>query len=119
MALVYLFGSADAELVGVASTAGNVPVHQVCQNNLSLLELCGISGVPVSKGSENPLRAPLRTAEDTHGPEGLGYARLLAPTTDLTAHDAAEAWVLAAHAHPGELIGVATGPLTNLALALR
>ena len=25
----------------------------------------------------------------------------------------------AAHAHPGELIGVATGPLTNLALALR
>ena len=30
-----------------------------------------------------------------------------------------EAWIQAAHAHPGELIGVATGPLTNLALALR
>ena len=43
------------------------------------------------------------------------------PSTDrqLTAHDAAQAWVRAAHAHPGELIGVATGPLTNLALALR
>ncbi|WP_372510496.1 nucleoside hydrolase [Mycolicibacterium pyrenivorans] len=119
MALVFLFGSADAELVGIASTAGNVPVHQVCQNNLGLLELCGITGVPVSRGSANPLRAQLRTAEDTHGPEGLGYARLPAPTTDLTAYDAAEAWVRAAHAHPGELIGVATGPLTNLALALR
>lgn len=119
MALVFLFGSADAELVGIASTAGNVPVHQVCQNNLGLLELCGITGVPVSRGSVNPLRAPLRTAEDTHGPEGLGYARLPAPATDLTAYDAAEAWVRAAHAHPGELIGVATGPLTNLALALR
>jgi purine nucleosidase len=119
MALVYLFASDDAEVVGIASTAGNVPVQQVCHNNLALLDLCRITGVPVSKGSEQPLSTPLRTAEDTHGPEGLGYARL--PTTDraLTAHDAAEAWVVAAQAYPGELIGVATGPLTNLALALR
>lgn len=119
MALVYLLGSAETELVGIASTAGNVPVHQVCRNNLALLELCGTTGVPVSMGSHSPLSAPLRTAEDTHGPEGLGYARLCAPTTNLTAYDAAEAWVRSAHAHPGELIGVVTGPLTNLALALR
>jgi purine nucleosidase len=119
MALVYLLGSAETELVGIASTAGNVPVHQVCQNNLALLELCEATGVPVSRGSENPLHAPLRTAEDTHGPQGLGYARLPAPTTEVTAYDAAEAWVRAARAHPGELIGVVTGPLTNLALALR
>ena len=36
--------------------------------------------VPVSKGSEQPINTPLRTAEDTHGPEGMGYARL--PSTD-------------------------------------
>lgn len=119
MALVYLLGSAEAELVGIASTAGNVPVQQVCQNNLALLELCRATAVPVSMGSQHPLHAPLRTAEDTHGPQGLGYARLPTPTTDLTNHTAAEAWVHAAHAHPGELIGVVTGPLTNLALALR
>src|ERR1700754_1853126 len=119
MALVYLFGSDDAELVGIASTAGNVPVQQVCQNNLGLLELCRIEGIPVSKGSEQPVSSPLRTAEDTHGPQGLGYATL--PSTDrrLTAHDAAQAWITAARAHPGALIAVATGPLTNLALALR
>jgi purine nucleosidase len=119
MAVVFLLASADAELVGIASTAGNVPVQEVCQNNLRLLELCRASDIPVSKGSENPLSTPLRTAEDTHGPEGLGYAQL--PSTDrrCTAHDAAEAWVRAAHAFPGELIAVATGPLTNLALALR
>ena len=119
MALVYLFGSPEAELVGIASTAGNVGVHQVCENNLGLLELCGIKDVPVSRGSESPLVAPLRTAEDTHGPQGLGYARLPATTAQLTEHDAAEAWVRAARAHPGELVGVATGPLTNLALAVR
>ncbi|MGE2692182.1 nucleoside hydrolase [Mycolicibacterium pulveris] len=118
MALVYLFASEDADVVGIASTAGNVPVQQVCHNNLALLELCGVD-VPVSKGSENPVTAPLRTAEDTHGPEGMGYARLPATDRTLTDYDAADAWVRAAHAYPGELIGVATGPLTNLALALR
>lgn len=119
MALVYLFGSPEADLVGIASTAGNVGVHDVCRNNLALLELCGITGVPVSRGSETPLVAPLRTAEDTHGPQGLGYARLPTPTAALTDYDAAQAWVRAARAHPGELVGIATGPLTNLALALR
>jgi purine nucleosidase len=119
MALVYLMASADAELVGIASTAGNVPVQQVCRNNLGLLQLCGFTGVPVSKGSEQPVSTPLRTAEDTHGPEGLGYAQLPATDLVLTTHDAAQAWVRAAHAYPGELIGLVSGPLTNLALALR
>src|SRR6478672_9059391 len=89
VALAYLFGSPDAELVGIASTAGNVAVQQVCQNNLGLLELCAVGDIPVSKGSEQPVSSPLRTAEDTHGPQGLGYATL--PSTDrrLTSHDPA------------------------------
>ncbi len=119
MALVYLLASPDAELVGIASTGGNVPVQQVCRNNLGLLELCGATGIPVSKGAEQPVSTPLRTAEDTHGPAGLGYAELPDRFRELTAHDAAEAWVRAAHAYPGELIGLVTGPMTNLALALR
>lgn len=119
MALAYLFASDDADVVGIASTAGNVPVQQVCQNNLGLLELCRVTGVPVSKGTEQPISTPLRTAEDTHGPEGLGYALLPSSERSLTDYDASEAWVLAARAYPGELVGVATGPLTNLALALR
>jgi len=119
MALAYLLASEDAELVGLASTAGNVPVDQVCINNLGLLELCGRPDIPVSKGSARPLTAPLRTAEDTHGPTGLGYASLTDGGRELTEYDAAEAWVLAAHDQPGELIGLVTGPLTNLALAMR
>jgi purine nucleosidase len=119
MALAYLLASADAELVGIASTAGNVPVDQVCLNNLDLLALCGAQGIPVSRGAQQPLVATLRTAEDTHGPKGLGYAELPPADGELTAYDAAAAWVRAAHAHPGELVGLVTGPLTNLALALR
>ena len=119
MALVYLLASADAELVGIASTGGNVAVQQVCINNLRLLELCRAPNVPVSKGAAQPLSAPMRTAEDTHGPEGLGYAQLPPTDRQLTDYDSAQAWIRAARAYPGELIAVATGPLTNLALAMR
>lgn len=119
LALMYLLGCPQVQLVGIASTAGNVSVEQVCRNNLDLLQLCGATDVPVSKGADQPLSASLRTAEDTHGPQGLGYATLPSVDAQLTSYDAAEAWVRAARAHPGELIAIATGPLTNLALALR
>jgi purine nucleosidase len=119
LALVYLLASPNVELVGIASTGGNVAVHQVCANNLGLLELCRAPDIPVSRGVEQPLACPVRTAEHIHGPTGLGYAELPSSDRQLTSYDAAEAWVRAAHTHPGQLIGVATGPLTNLALALR
>ncbi len=119
IALVYLLASPEAQLVGIASTGGNVGVDQVCENNLGLLELCGIDGVPVHKGIDHPLNSPALPVGKVHGPRGLGYADLPATGQQLTADDAATAWVKAAHAHPGELIGLATGPLTNLALALR
>ncbi len=44
MALAYLLASDDADIVGIASTAGNVPVDQVCANNLGLLEPCAAVG---------------------------------------------------------------------------
>lgn len=119
LALMYLFASPDAEVVGIASTGGNVCVQQVCENNLGLLRLCGVDGIPVSQGSDQTLTGPMRLPSKVHGPRGLGYADLPPGGRRLTDYDSASAWVRAARAHPGELIGVATGPLTNLALALR
>ncbi|HEX7321591.1 MAG TPA: nucleoside hydrolase [Mycobacterium sp.] len=119
VAVVYLLASPGAELIGIASTGGNVAVSQVCANNLALLRLCGATGIPVSRGADSALCGPVRAAENIHGPQGLGYAELTPGGGQLTGYDAASAWVRAAQAHPGELIGVVTGPLTNLALALR
>lgn len=119
LALIYLLASPDADLIGIASTGGNVAIQQVCENNVGLLALCNATVVPVSKGSDETLTGPMRLPSKVHGPRGLGYADLPATDCRLTDHDAATAWVRAAHAHPGELIGVVTGPLTNLALALR
>jgi len=119
LALIYLFASPDAEVVGIASTGGNVGVEQVCENNLGLLRLCEVTGIPVSRGSDQTLTGPMCLPSKVHGPRGLGYAELPPGGDGLTDYDSADAWVRAAKAHPGELIGVATGPLTNLALALR
>lgn len=119
MALAYLLATDNVDLVGIASTGGNVPTDQVCENNLGLLELCRAKDIPVSAGSPQPLAIPLRTAEDTHGPQGLGYAELPSTERRLAEYDAAQAWVAAAQAYPGELVAVVCGPLTNLALAIR
>jgi len=119
LALIYLLASADADVVGIASTGGNVAVQQVCENNLGLLELCRAADIPVSKGSDETMTGPIRGPSKVHGPRGMGYAELPPTNRRLTSYDSAAAWVHAAHDFPGELIGVATGPLTNLALALR
>lgn len=118
LALIYLLAS-DAELVGIASTGGNIAVDQVCANNLGLLELCRADAIPVSRGADRPLNGQRPRRGNVHGPNGLGYAELPHSDRRLTEHDAATAWVRAARAHPGELVGLATAPLTNLALALR
>lgn len=119
LALLYLLASPDAEILTVVSTAGNVPAAQVAANNLAWLDLCGRPDIEVTLGSAVPLDDDLRTTEDTHGPQGLGYAELPASTRPLSDRDSATAWVEIARSRPGEVTGLVTGPLTNLALALR
>ncbi len=117
--LLYLLASPEAEIVGIASTAGNVPAPRVAANNLALLDLCRAPDIEVALGAAEPLAVPLRTTEDTHGPQGIGYAELPASSRTLSPRTAAELWVDRVRAHPGEIVGLCTGPLTNLALALR
>ncbi|GAB90259.1 nucleoside hydrolase [Gordonia rhizosphera] len=119
VALLYLLARRDVDLVAVASTAGNVPVDVVTANNLAWLEVCGRGDIPVHVGAPTPLVADLMTTEDTHGPLGVGYAELPTATGSAAPTDAADAWIEAAAARPGELIGLVTGPLTSLATAIR
>ena len=120
MALVYLLASADADLVGIASTAGNVPVQQVCRNNLGLLELCQSHRCPGVQGLRaTGERATAHRRRHTRAARAWGMRSCHRPTGSSPRTTPREAWVRAAHAYPGELVGVAIGPLTNLALALR
>ncbi len=59
IALIYLLASPDAELVGIASSGGNVGVEQVCENNLGLLELCrGRRRAGIQGQAAHPLNSP-------------------------------------------------------------
>ncbi|QDP94788.1 nucleoside hydrolase [Microlunatus elymi] len=119
LALLYLLGHPGVELAAVLSTAGNVPVDQVVANNLAWLELCGRGDVEVCRGAEAPLAIDLRTCEDTHGPQGIGYAERPLNSRTASERGAADAWIELTRERPGELIGLVIGPCTNLALAIR
>ena len=76
LALLYLLSKPEVDLLGIVSTAGNVPGPQVVENNLGWLELLGRTDIEVFRGSDAPLSTPLMTTEETHGPFGVGYAEL-------------------------------------------
>lgn len=110
------------EVVGVTTVAGNVELPSVVDNTRSVLGLIGRADVPVAAGADTPLLRPLRTAPSIHGPRGLGDvdpALWNAPRARLVPESAAELIAQTARRLPGEVTIVATGPLTNLALALR
>ena len=119
LALLYLMASPEAEILGITCTAGNVPARQVAINNLAWLELCRYPEVEVALGAEVPIIQPLMTTEETHGPQGIGYAELPAPTRGLSPRHATQVWIDNARRRPGEITGLITGPLTNLALAVK
>ncbi len=119
LALLYAAASPEAEMVGVSCVAGNVELPHIVRNTLAVLELAGRADIPVAAGADRPLVRALRTAADTHGPTGLGYAVLPAPSRGVVAEGAAGVIAAAARARPGELTLVTLGPLTNVALALQ
>ena len=119
VALMYLLATPTAGIEAITCTAGNVGAHQVALNNLAILDLCSHTGVEVAIGSEVPLEVPLVTTEETHGDQGIGYAVLPPPRGRVSGRHAVDVWVEAVRSHPGQITGLVTGPLTNLALALR
>jgi purine nucleosidase len=118
IALLYALGAPDVELLAVTCVAGNVAEPQVEANTLAVLELCGVGEVEVAGGARAPLVVPLRTASG-HGPRGLGYATLPPARASVSPRFAADVLVEEARRSPGEIVLVATGPLTNVALAVR
>ena len=118
LALLYAVASDDAEVAAVGCVAGNVELADVVRNTLAVLDLAGRGDIEVAAGADGPMARPLRTAPDTHGPTGLGYAVLPSPRTRPGPRDGATLICETARARPGGLTLVTLGPLTNVALAL-
>ncbi len=119
LALLMLLQHPRCELVSVVSTAGNVPVDAVVANNLGWLQVCGRADIEVCRGAGKPLAIDLVTCEDTHGPRGVGYARLPPPDRTPSTRAGVDAWIELTAERPGELTGLVIGPMTTLAQAIR
>jgi purine nucleosidase len=118
LALLYLAGSPEVELVAISCCSGNVEARQTAANTLAVLELAGRTDVEVAVGRTVPLVRPLETTPETHGPHGIGYAELPPATRPLSARHGADLLIEHARRRPGELTLLTLGPLTNLAVAL-
>jgi purine nucleosidase len=120
VALLLAHGSPDIDLVGVTTVMGNATIEHTTYNALSIARVFGITGVPFARGSSRPLVRQIETAESIHGESGLDGPVLPEPQIELDPRPAAQFIIdTVMAAEPGEVTLVATGALTNLALAVR
>jgi purine nucleosidase len=119
LAIAFAAGSPAIELAGLTSVAGNVDIAKTTANALAVASFVGLGSVPVTAGCARPLLRPALHAGDVHGESGLGGAVLPVPGRQPEAGHAIDYIIGAAAAAPGEITLVATGPLTNIGLALR
>ena len=117
LALLDLAGRGGT-LLGVGSVHGNTTADQAARNTLQVLDVAGLGEVPVCVGAGRPLAEPLRVAAVVHGHDGLGGQAGATSGRVLAGGSAAQQLVGLARRHPAGFTLVATGPLTNLALAL-
>jgi len=118
-AVAILLAARHFDLLGVTTVGGNAPVWRVTENALRVLELIGRPEVPVARGAAGPILGSLpRAGERVHGATGLDGAELPRGSNRVITKGAVEFLVETVMGNPGTVV-IATGPLTNLALAMR
>jgi purine nucleosidase len=120
VALLLAFGSPKLDLLAVTTVAGNVDADLTARNARIIRQIAGRGDVPVFAGAHAPLvRAPIEAAH-FHGVSGLGDLAVFEPSAPLAQGHSALAILNAVMAKPPGSVDIAvTGPMTNLALAIR
>jgi purine nucleosidase len=119
LAIAFAAGHPGIELAGITTVAGNVGLAKTTANALAVASFVGAARVPVTAGCAAPLLRPALDAGHVHGESGLGGAVLPPPSRKAEDGHAIDFIIETIAAAPGEITLVATGPLTNIALAVR
>lgn len=119
IAILLAHGSPAVDLLAITTVAGNQTLDKTTWNTRGVCTAAGITGVPVAAGCDRPLTRELRTAGDVHGASGLEGVTLPAPDIPLEDAHAVDLIIDLVLGSPGAVTLVPTGPLTNIALALR
>jgi inosine-uridine nucleoside N-ribohydrolase len=116
-AMALVVAARHADLVGVTTVAGNAPITATTRNARIILDMIE-SNAPLHQGAHRPLVAPPHDAAYVHGESGLDGADLPQPSRPADSTDAISFIIDTCRATEGIWL-VPTGPLTNIALALR
>ncbi len=117
-ALLYACAHDGAQILGVSTVVGNVSLAAATRNTRAVLALVGRADIPVWPGAATAMSIAVKDASEIHGKTGIGHAVLPDPDEPADALHAADSIIGAARSHSGRLILCATGPLTNIALAV-
>jgi purine nucleosidase len=119
VAIILAHGSPRIDLCAITTVAGNQTLDKTTLNARRVATVAGIRGVPIAAGCDRPLLRELVTAGEIHGASGLDGPTFPEPQVPLEGTHAVDLIVDLVMASPGEVALVPTGPLTNVAMALR
>ena len=123
LAIAYALADPEVDLIGIVSSYGNNLLDVCAENSLKLLELLGHTDIPVFKGLPHSCTTDhfdvMQVSKDIHGDNGIGDVELPAPSRALEEQSGVDFYIEAAHKYGKDLIIIPTGPMTNLAAALK
>lgn len=123
LAIAYATASPEIDLIGIVASYGN-NLRDVCAtNSLKLLHLLGQDSVPVYPGADHSLTTDsfsvMKISKQIHGQNGIGEVELPEPSRPVESENGADFIIQAAHKYRKDLVIVPTGPMTNLAVAIK
>lgn len=120
IAMILAAGNPAIDLLGITTVGGNQTLSKVTHNTLSVARVARMSDVPVHAGCARPLVREVEVAEGIHGDSGLDGVELPEPISQIGSRHAVDYIIDTIMEHePGTVTLVPTGPLTDIALAVR
>lgn len=116
-AIAILLAARHTDVLGITTVAGNAPLSATTRNAIIVRDLVGLAA-PVHSGADRPLVREPKHADYVHGKSGMDGADLPEPSGPPASTDAVGFIIDTCRANAGVWL-VPTGPLTNIALALR
>ena len=120
VAILLAVGNPNIDLVGVTTVGGNQSLDKVTYNARAVLEKAHATDISVHAGCDRPIVREQEVAASIHGESGLDGVELPEPTRPLDEGHAVN-WIIETimNSEPGTITLVPTGPLTNIAMAVR